>query len=128
MADADLAARRHPYPANNVVRPGAVRGHGGYLTLKEARYYLNKAAALVALDGLTIHTLRHTAASLAISAGANIKVLQRMLGHRSAVMTLQRYGHLMSVDLDRIADSIDAGMDSIRTTASTGAPDTSLTL
>ncbi|MGO4229103.1 tyrosine-type recombinase/integrase [Arthrobacter sp. YAF34] len=33
---------------------------------------------------MTPHDLRHTAASLAISAGANIKVLQRMLGHASA--------------------------------------------
>ena len=33
---------------------------------------------------VTVHDLRHTAASLAISAGANVKVVQRMLGHASA--------------------------------------------
>jgi integrase len=37
---------------------------------------------------LTIHDLRHTAASLAISAGAHIIAAQRMLGHASAAMTL----------------------------------------
>ncbi len=36
----------------------------------------------------TIHDLRHTAASLAVSAGANVKAVQRMLGHASAAMTL----------------------------------------
>ncbi|MGQ4599913.1 tyrosine-type recombinase/integrase [Nocardia sp. R6R-6] len=34
------------------------------------------------LAGVVPHGLRHTAASLAISAGANIKVVQRMLGHK----------------------------------------------
>jgi integrase len=37
---------------------------------------------------VTLHDLRHTAASLAISAGANVKAVQRMLGHASAAMTL----------------------------------------
>lgn len=32
-------------------------------------------------EGLTPHEMRHTAASLAISAGANVKAVQRMLGH-----------------------------------------------
>jgi integrase len=39
---------------------------------------------------VTAHDLRHTAASLAISAGANPKVVQRMLGHASAAMTRKR--------------------------------------
>jgi integrase len=37
---------------------------------------------------LTICDLRHTAASLAIAAGAKVKAVQRMLGHASAAMTL----------------------------------------
>ncbi len=36
------------------------------------------------------HDLRDTAASLAIAAGANVKAVQRMLGHSSAAMTLHR--------------------------------------
>jgi site-specific recombinase XerD len=35
---------------------------------------------------VTRHHLRHTAASIAISAGANVKAVQRMLGHASAAM------------------------------------------
>ena len=40
---------------------------------------------------LTPHELRHTAASLAIAAGANVKGVQLMLGHASAAMTLDIY-------------------------------------
>lgn len=59
-------------------------------------------------EELTPHSLRHTAASMAISAGANVKVVQRMLGHSSAAMTLDRYGHLFADDLDAVADGLDA--------------------
>jgi len=40
-------------------------------------------AADPAFDRVTVHDLRHTAASLAISAGATVKAVQRMLGHAS---------------------------------------------
>lgn len=57
---------------------------------------------------VTPHDLRHTAASLAISAGANVKAVQRMLGHKSAAMTLDTYSGLFEDDLDRVAQSLDA--------------------
>ena len=50
-----------------------------------------------------LHELRHTAASLAIQAGANIKALQNMLGHESAGLTLDRYGHLYGSDVEAVA-------------------------
>jgi integrase len=43
---------------------------------------------------LTRHDLRHTAASLAVSVGANVKAVQRMLDHASAAMTLDVYADL----------------------------------
>ncbi|WP_236950713.1 tyrosine-type recombinase/integrase, partial [Mycobacterium tuberculosis] len=43
---------------------------------------------------ITPHDLRHTAASLAVSAGANVKAVQRMLGHAKASMTLDVYADL----------------------------------
>ena len=55
---------------------------------------------------ITAHALRHTAASLAISAGANPKVVQRMLGHASAAMTLDVYADLFDSDLDSVADRV----------------------
>lgn len=63
----------------------------------------------------TPHDLRHTCASLAISAGANVKVLQTLLGHKTATLTLDRYGHLYPDDLGRIADAFDAVADQLRT-------------
>lgn len=56
---------------------------------------------------LTLHDLRHTAASLAVSAGANVKALQRMLGHPSAAMTLDVYADLFDDDLDSVAAALD---------------------
>lgn len=56
---------------------------------------------------VTPHDLRHTAASLAVSSGANVKVVQRMLGHKSAAMTLDTYAELWDDDLDTVASSLD---------------------
>lgn len=58
------------------------------------------------LPRLTPHDLRHTAASLAISAGANVKAVQRMLGHASAAMTLDTYSGLFPDDLDSVAAAL----------------------
>ncbi|QZY46218.1 site-specific integrase [Mycolicibacterium austroafricanum] len=55
-----------------------------------------------------IHELRHTAASLAIQGGANIKSLQNMLGHESAALTLDRYGHLYGSDVEAVGVAINA--------------------
>lgn len=59
---------------------------------------------------ITPHDLRHTAASLAISAGANVKAVQRMLGHAKASMTLDTYADLFDDDLDDVATNLDAAM------------------
>lgn len=56
---------------------------------------------------VTPHDLRHSAASLAISAGANVKAVQRMLGHASAAMTLDTYADLFDDDLDAVSDALD---------------------
>lgn len=58
-------------------------------------------------EDLMIHDLRDTAASLAISAGASIKAVQRMLGHASAAMTLDTYGSLFTEDLEDLADRME---------------------
>jgi integrase len=55
---------------------------------------------------ISAHALRHTAASLAVSAGANVKVVQRMLGHASAAMTLDVYADLFDDDFTVVADKL----------------------
>ena len=84
---------------------------GGYLTPPHGRSWLDGAVRRCqAADGsfprVTAHDLRHTAASLAISAGANPKVVQRMLGHASAAMTLDSYADLFESDLDAVAENV----------------------
>ena len=64
---------------------------------------------------MRLHDLRHTCASLAISEGANVKVVQKLLGHKTAVLTLDRYGHLFPDDLDAVADAFDAAAEGLRT-------------
>ncbi|MFE3360668.1 tyrosine-type recombinase/integrase, partial [Streptomyces californicus] len=59
---------------------------------------------------VTAHQLRHTAASLMIASGAHVKTIQRQLGHKSATMTLDNYGHLFDDDLDGVADRMGAGL------------------
>ncbi|WP_431800388.1 tyrosine-type recombinase/integrase [Microbacterium kunmingense] len=59
-------------------------------------------------ERITLHDLRHTAASLAVSSGANVKAVQRMLGHASATMTLDTYADLFDDDLEAVAVSLDA--------------------
>lgn len=64
---------------------------------------------------VTPHDLRHTAASLAVSANANVKAVQRMLGHASAAMTLDTYSDLFDDDLDAVADALDRARAAIHT-------------
>jgi len=95
---------------------------GGYLAPPAARdSWLSGAVkrcqkADPTFPRITAHALRHTAASLAISAGANVKVVQRMLGHSSAAMTLDVYADLFDTDLDAVADRLDLAIGP-RTTA-----------
>lgn len=58
--------------------------------------------------------MRHTAASLAIAAGANVKAVQRMLGHASAAMTLDVYAGLFGDDLDAVATALDSLVPQLR--------------
>jgi integrase len=85
---------------------------GGYLPLGEYRWAFDNACKAVGIEGLVPHGLRHTTASLAISAGANVKVVQRLLGHATAAMTLDRYGHLLSDDLSSVADALGKAIES----------------
>jgi integrase len=56
---------------------------------------------------VTPNDLRHTAASLAVSAGGNVLALARMLGHEDPSLTLRTYADLFDSDLDALADVLD---------------------
>jgi integrase len=56
---------------------------------------------------VTPNDLRHTAASLAVSAGGNVLAIARMLGHEDPSLTLRTYADLFYSDLDALADVLD---------------------
>ena len=81
---------------------GGVLRSGNFL-----RRFFDPAATAAVLEDLTPHDLRHTAASLLAASGANVKAVQRMLGHASAAMTLDVYSGLFDGDLRALADRMD---------------------
>jgi integrase len=58
-------------------------------------------------DGVTFHDLRHYYASLLIRHGESVKVVQKRLGHKSAVETLDTYSHLWPDSEDRTREAVD---------------------
>jgi integrase len=61
----------------------------------------------IGLPHVVLHSLRHTHASMLLKAGEDILTISRRLGHSSASITLNVYGHLMS-SRDRAADIVEA--------------------
>lgn len=56
------------------------------------------AVSTLGLEGITIHSLRHTCASLLIKLKAPITTVSHILGHASVKMTLDTYGHYYEDD------------------------------
>ena len=73
------------------------------------------------LRHVSFHSLRHTNASMRISAGQNIKYIQTQLGHSSIQITLDIYGHLFNdPDFNRQqVRLLEASIGSSRTDAKT---------
>lgn len=93
---------------------GGVLRHSGFMKRNLANA---KAAATAAaaknkelFPDLTFHDLRHTAVSLAIAAGANVKVVQQIAGHHSAALTLDTYAGLFDSDLHDSAARLNDGL------------------
>lgn len=74
---------------------------GGPLSEPNWKRTVGWAAAVrkIGRPTLRVHDLRHTCASLWLGAGADPKVVQRILGHASAAMTMDLYGHLIDHNL-----------------------------
>jgi integrase len=102
--------RYHPGPAGLVF----TNTLGYPLRRNTAGEMWHRAAGLAGLpDWATFHDLRHFYASLLISRGCSVKVIQRRLGHQSAVETLDTYGHLWPDGDDETRQAVDhvlAGM------------------
>lgn len=66
----------------------------------------SEAVAAIGKPKLRVHDLRHTCASIWLGAGADPKVVQRILGHASATMTMDLYGHLIDHNLWEAAKKV----------------------
>ena len=55
--------------------------------------------------------LRHTCASLLIAQGASVKAVQAQLGHATASITLDTYGHLFPSEMDTLGDRLELVRD-----------------
>jgi integrase len=62
-------------------------------------------------DGLRFYDLRHTCASLLIAQGASVKAVQAQLGHATASITLDTYGHLFPSEMEALADRLELVRD-----------------
>ena len=72
------------------------------------RYFKPAALAAGLPERLRLYDLRHTCASLLIREGATVKAVQAQLGHATASITLDTYGHLFPDELDQLAGRLEA--------------------
>jgi integrase len=66
------------------------------------------AISEIGQDGLRLHDLRHTCASLLIAADAHPRHIKEHLGHSSIRVTMDVYGHLYEDSRDEIAERLEA--------------------
>jgi integrase len=58
-------------------------------------------------SALRVYDLRHTCASLLIAQGASVKAVRAQLGHATASITLDTYGHLFPSEMEALADRLE---------------------
>ena len=90
-------ARRSPHPtaASSDRTTGAATPTG------------TRALKTTHLAPLTIHDLRHTYASLARASGADLRYVQKTMGHSTPTVTANIYSDLYSDELDQVATNLD---------------------
>jgi integrase len=80
------------------------------------------AMAAIGMPDVTLHSLRHTHASLLIASGMDILTISRRLGHSSPTITLNVYGHLIHGGDDRAAQVVGEAFGSKMVAGSAGKP------
>jgi integrase len=81
--------------------------HGEPLTPYAIRRAFSAALATAGVQRVTFHSLRHTFASLVVSATRDFKAAGAALGHSSAAMTGDVYAHLLPEQRRRAAEAIE---------------------
>jgi integrase len=81
------------------------------------------AMAAIGMPAVTLHSLRHTHASMLINAGLDILAISRRMGHSSPTITLNVYGHLIHGTDDRAAQVMEAAFGSKMVASSDRKPE-----
>lgn len=89
--------------------PAVTSPNGAMLRSNNWRRHTRWSEALQAtkLAPLTIHDLRHTYASLARASGADLRYVQKTMGHSTPTVTANIYSDLYSDELDQVAINLD---------------------
>jgi integrase len=97
---------------------------GGYMTQATVTHQWSNQMTAIGMGGVTLHSLRHTHASMLIASGVDVLTVSRRLGHSSPKVTLDVYGHLIHGGDDRAAQIVSAvfGNGSISVADSAGKP------
>jgi integrase len=100
--------------------------NGGFLRSNNWRRHTHwkRALKMTHLAPLTIHELRHTYASLARVSGADLRYVQKTMGHSTPTVTANIYSDLYSDELDQVATNLDRLHTSDATAANGQEPDT----
>jgi len=102
-AEADRRAERLKREPSPYVFPARV-GNGPMVEIKSSWAAICKTAGL---DGVRVHDLRHTYASILVSAGQSLPIIGALLGH-TQTSTTARYAHLFDDPLRAATDRVGA--------------------
>lgn len=97
--------------AQTKATPVCCDGCGGWLNPSNFSRWWREYSASIGFAGLRAHELRHTYASMLLENGEAIKTAQTLLGHASAALTLDTYGHKINTASRLSADIMAAAME-----------------
>jgi len=71
-----------------------------------SKHVFKKLLRRAGLRDVTFHSLRHSYNTMLISSGANIRVIQDQLRHKTFKMTIDTYGHSLNEDKTRAVEKV----------------------
>jgi site-specific recombinase XerD len=96
---------RDAYPTDQWLFPGDRSGR--HLTTRSVQRVVKNAAAAAGIEKkVTAHTLRHSFATHLLEGGTNLRVIQELLGHKSA-RTTQIYTHVANSVIESVRSPLD---------------------